>query len=179
MTLANSTYVPVGVTDAPYWCTQCGNLIGVGARNGGLYLFDSSLNPFAAYAGAARINTTPSADGAGTWYFGADDGYVREVQVQPGPVMTQVNSYGPIGQVGSSVQVGGCSIGICVYLGALNGGLYLVPLDARNAVITACITASASSPCSGATPRLIANVEVGEFGKPNAVHVQGWAYYSG
>lgn len=179
MTLANSISVPGGITDAPYWCTQCGNLVGVGARNGGLYLFDSSLNPFATpYVVAAPIRTTPSADGAGTWYFGADDGYVHEVQVQAGPVMTQVTSYGVMGQAGSSVQVGGCSIGICVYLGAVDSNLYLVPLDARDIVITACITTSASSPCSGATPRLTAKIEVGAAGNPNAVHVRAWSYSS-
>ena len=179
MTLASTRPVPAGITDAPYWCTQCGNLIGVGAQDGGLYLFDSLLNIFASYPGSSAISTTPGADGAGTWYFGSDDGFVHEVQVQPGPTIAQVNTYGPMARVGSSVQVGGCPVGICVYLGALDNNAYLVALNARDVVITACMTRSAAPPCSGANPRLRAQVEVGTAGNPNTVHVQGWAYYSG
>src|SRR5438309_717048 len=176
-TFLNSQQVGGGVADAPYWCSQC-NLFGVGAQNGGLYLFNSSLNPIASYAGTgSAINTTPAVDGAGDWYFGADDGYVHEVQNQGGQ-MVQVNRYGSMGTVGSSVTVGGCATGICVYLGTLGNRLYLVPLDARDAVLSACIT-SAPPTCSGANPRLWASVEVGASGSPQTVHVEGWSYYSG
>ena len=176
-TFLNSQPVAGGIADAPYWCGPC-NLFGVGAQNGGLYLFNSSLNPVASYAGTgSAINTTPAVDGAGDWYFGADDGYVHEVQNQAGQ-MVQVNRYGGMGKVGSSVEVGGCATGICVYLGTLGNRLYLVPLDARDAVLSACITAAPPT-CSGANPRLRASVEVGASGSPQTVHVQGWAYYSG
>jgi hypothetical protein len=179
MTLARTTRLSSNIAAAPYWCIPC-NLIGIGGRDGSFSLFDSSLNPFATLAGGgSAVRTTPGADGAGTWYFASDDGVVHEVQIQPGPALAQVKTYGPIARVGSSVQVGGCPIGICVYLGALDSNLYMVQLNARAAVITACITASATSPCSGANPRLLASVEVGEFGKPNAVHIRSWAYYSG
>jgi hypothetical protein len=172
VTFVNKQSLP-GVADAPYWCSQCGNLLGVGAQDGGLYLFDSLLNAVTNYAGTgSAINTTPGADGAGNWYFGAADGFVHEVQVQAGQ-MIQVNQYGPVGQVGSSVQVGGCGTGICVYLGSLNHNLYRIPMDARDAVLWACINT-----CTSANPRLWAQVEIAYSTSPTTVHVQGWSYYS-
>jgi len=175
-TFLNSQQVGGGIADAPYWCGQCG-LFSVGTQTGGLYLFNSSLNPVASYSGpGSAINTTPAVDGAGDWYVGADDGYVHEFQNQGGQ-MVQVNRYGSMGTVGSSVQVGGCAIGICAYLGTLGNRLYLVPLNARDAVLSACITPTPPT-CSGANPRLRVSVEVGAARNPRAVHVQGWAYYS-
>ena len=178
-TLVYQSSIPAGIGDAPYWCTQCGNFIGVGGQNGQLYVFDSVLSLIATYTGpSARINTTPQADGAGNWYFGADDGFVYEVQVQPGqPLMTFADKYGPMAQVGSSVQVGGCSTGICVYLGGFNRTTYLIPLDARAAVLSACISTSPPQ-CTGENPRLWASVQVGVQGNPKAVRVLGWSYYS-
>lgn len=175
MSLSLTASVPAGISDAPYWCTQCGGLIGAGALNGGLYVFDQSLSLVGNYMAGSPIRTTPGADGGGNWYFGADDGYVHEIQLWGGQG-TQVNTYGGLGQVGSSVQVGGCSIGICVYLGALDNA-YLIPLDARDAVITACISTSPPS-CSGAGPRLWASLEVGDARSLQTVHIQGWSYYS-
>src|SRR5205807_2330007 len=97
----------------------------VGTQTGGLYLFNSSLNPVASYSGpGSAINTTPAVDGAGDWYVGADDGYVHEFQNQGGQ-MVQVNRYGSMGTVGSSVQVGGCAIG-----GPLRGASGPVPSGA-------------------------------------------------
>ena len=166
-----------GIGGAPYWCSQCGNLIGVGGRNGGLYLFDSSLNPYASFAGPAPISTAPGADGGGNWYYGADDGYVYEVQVLVATqTMSLATRYGPMATVGSSVQVGGCPSGICVYLGGLDNNAYMIPLDARDAVLSACITVSPPG-CSGENPKLWASVEVGANAL-QTVHVQGWSYYS-
>jgi hypothetical protein len=182
MTLARSTAALGAVANAPYWCTQCGDLIGVGTQNG-LYVFDSSLNLFAVpSAGSAPISTTPQAESGGRyWYFGADDGYVYEAQVAAGlPVMIYANRFGPMAQFGSSVQVGDCknNTWICVYLGALDTNAYLVPLDARDAVLTACITAAPPSCSVGANPRVWTHVVVGAAANSRAVHVQGWSYYS-
>lgn len=179
MSLTSSTAVPGALMDAPYWCVcPGGDVIGVGAQNGSLYLFDSSLALLTSYAGGSPISTTPGADGAGNWYYGAGDGRLHEIQVQAGQAV-QVNSYGTMGPAGSAVQVGACSTGICVYMGGMDNYAYLVPLDARHVVVKACVTGSATSPCSGANPRLRAEVEVGALGNRNMVHVQGWSYYSG
>ena len=128
----------------------------MGGQNGRLSLFDSSLNPVASYAGTSPINTSPAADGAGNWYVGADDGYVYELQ-NIGGQMVKANRYGNMGAIGSSVQVAGCATGICVYLGTLGNRLYLIPLNARDAVLKACITSSPPT-C------LRASVEVSQSG---------------
>ena len=168
------------IADAPYWChIPCGDLIGVATTNGGVYLYNAALASVGTYApGGPGIFTTPAADGAGNWYFGANDGAVHELQLNGGQ-LTQVDSFGQMGgQVGSSLSLSTCPFyGICVYVGALDNHVYLVPLDARRAVISACIS-SAPPTCSGANPRLWANVEVGAAGSPQSVHVQGWSYYS-
>src|SRR5258708_4686068 len=180
MTLTGSGAVPAGVVDAPYWC-HCpgGDLIGLAAQNGGLYLYSTSLQLYATYLGGSSITTTPGADAAGNWYFGATDGFVHELQPQQGQSsLVQVDTYGQVGSVTSAVLVGTCASGICVYLGTANNHAYLVPLDARQAVISACITNSPPT-CSGANPRLWASVEVGASGSPQTVHVQGWSYYAG
>lgn len=172
-----STAIPAGISDAPYWCGQCGNVIGVGGQDGGLYLFNSNLSTFATYAPPGpAIQTTPGADGAGNWYFGAADGYVYELQAQSGQTLTMVRRYGPMAAVASSVQVGGCPTGICVYLGDWDNNAYLIPLDARDAVITACITAAPPA-CASGHPRLWASVEVGAGAALQTVHVGGWSYF--
>jgi hypothetical protein len=176
MTLT-ATSLPAGISDAPYWCTVCGNLFGVGAQNGVLYLFDSSLNLTASKSLGSRISTSPSIDGAGNWYVGTDDGLVHELQLQNG-LLTEPETYRQMGRFGSSLQLGSCAPGICIYLGAQDGNVYLVPLNARKAVISACITTSPPT-CSGANPRLWASVEVGANSGAQTVHVQGWSYYSG
>jgi hypothetical protein len=166
---------------APYWCHCPGsaNLIGVGGDNGHLYVLDSSLNSYATYAGSQAIRTTPAVDGAGDWYFGADDGHLYEVQKLPGATaMVQAANLGSAGgAIGSSPVVGGCQVGICVYLGSTDSHTYLVSLDARDAVLTSCIS-TAPPACSGVNPRLWTSVEIGMASNPQAVHVQGWSYYS-
>lgn len=170
--------VPAGISASPYWCTACGSLFGVGGQNGVLYLFNSAGTLVATRSTGSPINTSPSTDGAGNWYVGTDNGYVHELQLQGGQGLVEVESYGQMSPFGSSPQIGPCSTGICIYLGAQNGSLYLVPLDARKAVLSACITTSPPA-CSGANPRLWASVEVGASGSPQTVHVEGWSYYSG
>lgn len=176
-----SVSLPAPIGGAPYWCHCPGsaNLIGVGGDNGHLYVLDSSLNSYAMYAGSQAIRTTPAVDGAGDWYFGADNGRLYEVQKPPGgSAMVQVANLGSAGgAIGSSPVVGACQVGICVYLGSTDGNAYLVSLDARDAVLTSCIS-TAPPICSGVNPRLWTSVEIGVASNPQAVHVQGWSYYS-
>lgn len=175
-----SRNVSPGIADAPYWCRPCGDLIGAGGTNGTLYLVDTNLTPAATYAGSVAINTTPGTDTAGDWFFGADDGYVYEVQRVAGQsTMTLVDRFPTaIGsKIGSGVQVGSCGMGVCIYLGTRPGSVYLVPLAARRVVLTSCIgTAPACSP--GVNPRLWARVEVGSLSSQQTVRVTGWSYYS-
>jgi hypothetical protein len=171
------------VSDAPYWCHCPGgaNLIAVAGTNGGLFLLNPSLAVQATLpAGGPSIVTSPNTDSVGDWFFGAADGYVHEVQQVAGQSsLIQVATFGPFGSsVTSSVQVGGCPVGICIYSGTLGGTADLVSLDARDATFTSCISA-APPLCSGANPRLRASVEVGVAGSPGTVHVEGWSYYSG
>jgi hypothetical protein len=183
MSLPTSRQLPTSISGAPYWChaAGCVNLIGVGGQNHDLYVLDTNLATYASYFAGAAITTTPGADAAGDWFFGADDGFLYLVQVQPNPpnppVVTLAWKYGSMGQIGSSVQVGSCTAGICIYLGSLSNHAYLVPLDARDAVMTACLT-TAPPACSSDNPRLWAQVEIGVAGSPQTVHVQGWSYYS-
>lgn len=178
MSLAGSTALSnVDIQGAPNWCVQCGNTIGVGGSDGILYLFDSSLSLRWTFdTGGSAITTTPNADGAANWYVATDDGYLHELQLQ-GSTLTRVKRYGPMAQFGSSVQIGTCPAGICLYLGAVNSNGYLVQLDARDAVIWACLS-TAPPACSGINPRVWAQVEIGVAGNTQVVHVQGWSYYS-
>jgi hypothetical protein len=176
MTLT-ATSVPAVISDAPFWCAACGNVFAVGGKNGVLYLFDASLNRTPSPSLGSPINTSPSIDGAGNWYVGTDDGKVHELQLQNGK-LSERETYVQMGRFGSSPQVGSCAPGICIYLGGQDGNVYLVPLNARKAVISACITTSPPT-CSGVNPRLWASVEVGANSGPQTVHVQGWSYYSG
>lgn len=172
------TALGTGIADAPSWCScPGGQQIGVAGVNGTLYVLDTNLNTVASSAGGSPIRTTPASDQVGEWFFGADDGYLREVQQTPGqPTLVEVAKYGSLGTVSSSVQVAGCPAGICVYLGS-SSNAYIVSLDARDAKLTACLSSTPPA-CSGANPRLWAQVEVGSAGGPQTVHVQGWSYYS-
>jgi hypothetical protein len=180
--LLGSTNLQVSIAGAPHWC-QCpgGNLIGVGGGNGALYLLDMALNRSATYpAGGPAINTTPTADSAGDWFFGARDGAVYEVQRTAGQTtMTLGTSFGSAaGQISSSPVLGTCQTSwICIYVGSTDSHLYVVPLDARRAVFSACISTSPPS-CSGTNPRLYASVEVGSWTSANTVRVGVWSYYS-
>jgi hypothetical protein len=179
MQLLANGQISAGIAGAPNWC--CGgspSLIGV-AQTNALYVLDAnqSLKVIASYATGTTISGSPSADAAGDWFFGADNGNVYEAPaIQSTRTLVTFGS-GQLGRVRSSVQLGVCPAGICIYLGSLNGNAYIVPLNARNAVVTACISSTPPS-CSGATPRLRAQIEVGAAGNPNSVHVQGWSYYS-
>jgi hypothetical protein len=175
-----SAGVGTALAGAPYWCACPGGpQIGVTGLNGSLYVLDTNLNLVASYAGGLAIRTAPASDGVGEWFFGADDGYLYELQLTPGQsTLVQVARYGAggLGSVGSSVQVSYCPAGICAYLGTSTTA-YIVSLDARRARITACIS-NAPPACSGANPRLWTQVEVGANNSPQTVHVQGWSYYS-
>jgi hypothetical protein len=178
--LLTSIGLGTAIADAPYWC-QCptGNLVGIGGANGTLYVRDTNLGAVASYVGGSPIRTTPGADAAGNWFVGADDGNLYEVQLRSGQAaMTFAAAFTSAGApIRSSPVVSGCTTGICIYMGSTNGNAYLVPLDARDAVLTACLT-TAPPACSGANPRLWTRVEVGVAGSPQTVHVQGWSYYS-
>ena len=179
-TLLATSSVPAGISRAPYWC-HCpgGDLIGVAGQNGGLYVLDTGLNLRSSYPGGGpAITTSPAADSAGDWFFGADDGYLYMAQAGGQGRMAQAGRFGFLGaRVGSSASVGSCGSGICIYLAVRNGGAFLVDLDARAALITACVSTSPPA-CSGANPRLWARVEVGDTGSSQTVHVTGWSYYS-
>jgi hypothetical protein len=183
--LAAQTPAPIGpgFAKAPGWCScPTGSQIAVAGLDGTLSLLDINLNVTASYATGSPIRTTPASDGVGEWFFGADDGYLYEGQQPPGlSTMVQVKRYGSLGgPVRSSVQVGSCPIGICVYLGVSNSSAYIIPLNARQATIVACLS-NLPPTCSGSNPRLWAQAEsgvVGVVGSPQTVHVQGWSYYS-
>jgi hypothetical protein len=173
--------IPGGISGAPYWCVCPGpsNLIGVGGNNGSLYLFlpDANMQLYASSSGGPQIRTTPTADGAGNWYVVADDGRLYEVQKAGGATMAPAASFGSAGAFRSSPVIGPCRQDICVYLASTDARAYLVDLDARDVVLTACL-GTASSGCSGVNPRLWTSVEIGVAGNAQVVHVQGWSYYS-
>jgi hypothetical protein len=171
---ASPVTLPTGISRAPYWS---GSLIGIGGQNGSLYVLDTSLNTYASYTGSRRIDTTPVADGAGDWYFGASDGRFYEVQkLGAGTTMTLAVSFGAASApFGSSPVIAMCPAGICIYVGSLDARAYLIPLDARDAVMTACINSCAGT---GPNPRLWTHIQVGVAGNSQTVHVQGWSYYS-
>jgi hypothetical protein len=181
LSLSVRTALGTGISAAPYWCTCPGpiNLIGVGGNNGSLYLLlpDANLQLYSRSPAGPRIRTTPAADGAGNWYVAADDGRLYEVQKAAGTTMTQAASYGLAGAFRSSPVVGPCQLDVCIYLASTDARAYLVDLDARDVVLTACVGAS-SSGCSGVNPRLWTSVEIGVAGNAETVHVQGWSYYS-
>lgn len=180
-TVTRTSSVGSSITNAPYWCTQCpgGNLVGVGGTNGVLYVLDTNLNLVASFAGGSRISTTPAADAAGDWYIAADDGHVYEVQrPASGTSMGLAATFGSaIAPITSSPLLGSCTAGICVYLASRDGNAYIIPIDARDAVLTACMSTSPPA-CSGQNPRLWTHVQLGVAGNAQTVHVQGWSYYS-
>lgn len=154
--------------------------IAVGGTNGILYLFDTGLNQIASLGAAgAQVLTGLASDSVGEWFYGDGAGYVHEIQRLSGQAtMTEVARFGPVaGGISSALQVAPCSGMICLYLATQGGNAYRVPLDARDVVMTACISATLPT-CSGANPRLWTKMEVGREGFPSEVHVQGWSYYS-
>jgi hypothetical protein len=172
-----------GISAAPFWCRCPGspsNLVGVAGNNGTLYVYqpDANMSLYAKYVGGSAIRTSPVADAAGSWYFAADDGHLYEVQKAGGTTMTLAASFGSAGAFRSSPILAPCRLDICIYLASTDAKAYLVDLDARDVVMTVCL-GTVSGGCSGVNPRLWTSVEIGVANNPQAVHVQGWSYYSG
>jgi hypothetical protein len=173
--------LPAGsVNKPPAWCQAClggAGMIGVGS-SAGLYLFDSSLNPYSSFAGAA-ITTAPAADVGGDWFAGGANGTIFQLRaVAGGAAVPYIFSAGS-GTIRSSPVVNTCPATpsitfthLCVYFGATNSRAYLIPLDAREAVLSACVT------CTPGNLRLWTHVVVGAATNPRAVRVVGFSYYS-
>jgi hypothetical protein len=189
--LVGSAAIPGGVSRAPYWCHCPGqDLIGVGSTNGNLYLLSTGLADLWTYSGQAdgspAINSTPGADANGEWYFGANDGYVYDVEVPAsGQQMFKAARFGPGGAIVSSPVIGGaadaCGSGACLYFASTTAGSYFVRLgDTRIIDLRACVSLAAGSTDCYANPRLWARVEVGSPAVVggSGVYVQGWSYYS-
>jgi hypothetical protein len=175
------------VTRAPYWChCPSGEVIGVGDTNGTLYLLDGGLNPLWHYDGIAdgtpAINTTPVADANNDWYFGADDGYVYDVEIPfSGAQMFKAARFGPGGAIRSSPVEVDCSSGPCLYFASTTSGGYFVRLGStRVSDLRACVTSSPGSLACAVNPRLWARVTVGppSVVGGQGISVSGWSYYS-
>ena len=185
MSVVATAALPTNIQGAAVWSHNPAlnpvDQIAVGGTNGFLYLFDTGLNQIASLGAAgAQVLTGLASDSLGEWFYGDGSGYVHEIQRLSGQAtMTEVARFGPVaGGISSALQVAPCSGMICLYLATQSGNVYRVPLDARDVVMTACISASLPT-CSGANPRLWTKMEVGREGNPSEVHVQGWSYYSG
>ena len=171
---------PIG--DGPSWSNA--HVIGVGGANGTLYLLNPNLSSAGSYAIGTpgwTIPRTPGADAAGDWFFGANDAsgnaFVYEMQQTTKMLTTKYGNLG--GPIGSAVVVADCpnwTKTVCVYLGLVSGSP-TVPLDGRDATLTACIINS-TPPCSNDNPRLWAQAEVRQAVGQGTVHVDGWSYYS-
>ncbi len=177
---------------APYWC-HCpgGDLIGAGNQNGTLYVLDANnLNTRLRYDGSAdgrpQINSTPAADANGDWYFGADDGFVYDVEPPAsGLDMFKAARFGPGGMVRSSPVVGGpsdrCAPGPCMYFGSTATSDYFAQLGGLRLMdLNACLTSGSGSTACIGNPRLWARLEVGTPGIIGGqdVNVVGWSYYN-
>lgn len=191
LSLAASATLPGAVTHAPAWCQCPGQkLIGIGSSNGTLYVLSTGLAVLWSYDGAAdgrpAINSTPTADANGDWYFGADDGHVYDVEVpSSGAQMVKAARFGPGGAIHSSAFVGGstdgCPSAVCVYFASTTSGAYFAQIGSiRILDLRACISAAPGSTSCAANPRLWARMEVGPAAIVGAsgVFVLGWSYYS-
>ncbi len=177
---------------APYWCHCPGqDLIGVGATNGYLYLYNNTLNLAYSYDGQLdgrpAINTTPMADVAGDWYFGADDGFVYDVEIPlSGQQLFKAARFGPGGAIGSSPVVGTCSstarpVDPCMYFASSTTGGYFARIGVtRVSDLRACLSSAAGSTNCVGNPHLWARVQVGPAAiwGANGAYVQGWSFYS-
>jgi hypothetical protein len=183
--------LPGAVSRPPYWCHCPGqDLIGAGSTNGVLYLLSPALAVKWSYAGQAdgwpAINTTPAADSNGDWYFGAEDGYVYDVEIPKiGAQMVKAARFGPGGAIRSSPIVGGaadgCSPGPCMYFASSTAGSYFARLGSTRIIdLNACVSTASGSTSCAANPRLWARLEVGSpaIVGGRGVYVQGWSYYS-
>jgi hypothetical protein len=190
-TLTRGQSVSLGgaIARAPRWST---NGSGIGVADGqSLFIFDSGLKQIFRYDGPASINTTPAADIRGDWYYGADDGYVYDVEPPAsGITMFRAARFGPGGQVRSSPIVGssvdGCSGNVCMYFGSASNGAYFVQIgNIRVMELRSCITSGTSSTAcvsaSPSDPSLWARLEVGSptYMNGRSVNVIGWAYSNG
>jgi hypothetical protein len=185
-----SVALGTAILASPYWCPCSGqNLIGVGGASGRLYLLNQALSIQWTYDGAAdgfpAINSTPAVDANGDWYFGADDGYVYDVEIPAsGAAMFKAARFGPGGAIRSSPVVGtsaACNPGPCVYFGSSSTGSYFARIGITRIVeIRACVSSSPCSSTSVPNPRLWARIKVGSPGivGGRGVYVQGWSYYS-
>jgi hypothetical protein len=191
MSTLASVALPGGASRPPYWCHCPGqDLIGVGSTNGDLYLLNPGLAVQSSYNGqpdgAPAINTTPVADANGDWYFGANDGYVYDVEIPTnGPQMFKAARFGPGGDILSSPVEGGaadgCGSGPCVYFASSTAGSYFARLGGTRIIdLQACISSASGSTSCAVNPRLWARVEVGSPAVVggSGVYVQGWSYYS-
>lgn len=170
--------LPTSLATDPTWC--CGaspSTIGVGGQNGRFYVLDSTPALIANYSLGAAINTAATTDSAGDWFVGADDGNLHEIPaVQSNPTSYSFGN-GGMGLIRSAANVGSCGAGLCAYLGAASGSLFMVHLTVWQATMWACLGASASA-CSGANPRGWTSVQVGSVASATPVYIQGWSYYS-
>ena len=176
MSLLGERQLAAGISDAPAWC--CGatpSVIGV-VDAAGLNVLNANLGLVAAYNAPASASTSPTADGAGDWFFGAADGNLYEVPaIQSTPTVIAFGG-GALGNVTSSAQVGVCGNWVCAYLATGSGHVYMAQLDARTAVVSACIASSGS--CTKVNPRLQAHVDVGSAASQQAVRIEGWSYHA-
>ncbi len=187
-TMTNGPKVALGgsFTRAPDWC-HCpgGDKIGAGNQNGTLFILDASLNQLLRYPGASPISTTPAADSNGDWYFGANDGFVYDVEPpSAGVLMFMAARFGPGGQVRSSPVVGsssGCSGVVCLYFGAGGNGDYFAQIGKIRVMdMTACLAPSSSSTSCTGNQLLWTRAEVGDpkYVGASGVNVVGWSYYN-
>jgi hypothetical protein len=176
------------ITRPPSWSQ---GLIAVGGASGRLFLLNPSLVSQWTYDGAAdgfpAINSTPAVDANGDWYFGADDGYVYDVEIPGGSAPGQLFKaarFGPGGAIRSSPVVGtgaGCNPGPCMYFGSATAGSYFAQIGLTRIVdLRACASSTPCSTTAVPNPRLWARVEVGTPFRVGGrgVYVQGWSYYS-
>ena len=192
------------VMDAPRWSAD-GSDVGVSAGST-LFVFDRGLRQLYRYDNQAPITSSPAADIHGDWYFGANDGYVYDVEpVGPGTPSTQACNAGSLkngnnlwcaarfglgGQIQSSPIVGsasdGCAGNVCMYFGDASKGSYFVQIgNIRVMELRSCITSGTSSTscvtASANNPSLWARLEVGDptYMQGRSVNVIGWAYSNG
>lgn len=197
--------VPLGgsVIDPPRWSTD-GSAVGV-SDGSSLFVLDRGLKQLYRYDSQAPITSSPVADIHGDWYFGANDGYVYDVEpVGPATPLTQACNagalksgdnlwcaarFGPGGQIQSSPIAGspsdGCSGNVCMYFGDASRGTYFVQIgNIRVMELRSCITPGTSSTscvsASASNPSLWARLEVGDAAYMNnrSVNVIGWSYYN-
>ena len=173
-----------GFTSAPYWWhSSSGDRIGA-ANQTSLLVLDMNLNQQLRFDGSVPITTTPGADPNGDWYFGANDGFIYDVEPPAkGTQMFPAARFGPGGAaVTSSPIVTGCSNRTCMYFGTGASAHFAQIGPGRVMDLSACLTSgSGSTTCTAGSLRLWARVEVGDpayFGTPNqGVNVIGWSYY--